>query len=96
MHCNNKHETFTTMNTQSTTKCRFKELTTEQKEQFTAYFMARYPETRKIKFSSDEVCRYTVRIRFAGEKMFMARAYSFDKLQANTQAAYEKRGFHLS
>lgn len=84
------------MNTQITVKRRFNKLTAEQKEQFAAYFMARYPETLKIKFSSDEVCRYTVKVRFAGNKMFMARAYSFDKLQANTQAAYEKRGFHLS
>lgn len=84
------------MNTQNTTKRSFKKLTAEQKEQFTAYFMARYPETRKIKFSSVEVCRYTVKVRFAGNRMFMVRAYSFDKLQDHTQAAYEKRGFHLS
>ena len=84
------------MNTQNTTKRSFKKLTAEQKEQFTAYFMARYPETRKIKFSSDEVCRYTVKVRFAGNRMFMVRAYSFYKLQDHTQAAYEKRGFHLS
>ena len=65
------------------------------REQFVAYFMARYPQTRKIRISKDDRCRYTARAKYAGKRMFIVRAYSLTNLWRYMQETFDSRmGIH--
>ncbi len=61
------------------------------RDQFTAYFMARYPQTRKIRLSSDAGRRYTARAKFADRRTFIVRAFTLEKLCLYMQSAYDAR-----
>lgn len=58
------------------------------REQFVAYFMARYPQTRKIRISKDDRCRYTARAKYAGKRTFIVRAYSLTNLWRYMQETF--------
>lgn len=61
------------------------------REQFAAYFMARYPQTRRIRITTDNRCRYTARAKFADRRTFIVRAFSLETLCIHMQAAYDTR-----
>lgn len=61
------------------------------RDQFTAYFMVRYPQTRKIRLSSDAGRRYTARAKFADRRTFIVRAFTLEKLCTRMQSAYDAR-----
>ncbi|WP_281671868.1 hypothetical protein [Rikenella microfusus] len=61
------------------------------REQFAAYFMARYPQTRRIRISSDDCRRYTARAKFAARRTFIVRAFTLEKLCLYMQNAYDTR-----
>ena len=54
-------------------------------------FTARYPQTWRIRLSSDASHRYTARAKFAGRRTFIVRAFTLDKLCLYMQSAYDAR-----
>lgn len=77
-------------------KSRPRKLPAEQREHFIAFFLKRYPFTKKIKVGTNADRAYTARAKYrqddANRTIFVS-AYSYEALVICMQAAYVSRGF---
>lgn len=68
----------------------------EQRESFTAYFMRRYPFTKKIKVGTNAERAYTARAKYRHDSVnrtIVVQAYTYEALVICMHAAYVARGF---
>lgn len=68
----------------------------EQRENFIAYFMRRYPATKKIKIGTNAERAYTARAYYRHDNVnrtIFIHAYTYESLVICMQAAYVSRGF---
>ena len=77
-------------------KTRPHKLPAEQREHFIAYFMRRYPITKKIKVGKNADRAYTTRAHYRQNEVnrtIIVHAYTYEALVICMQAAYVSRGF---
>ena len=71
-------------------------LPAEKREQLTAYFMRRYPTTKKIKVGTNAKRAYTARVNYRENNInrsFIVSAYTYESLVICLQLKYMERGF---
>lgn len=75
-------------------KSRPQKLTMEQRKNFIAYFMRRYPCTKKIKIGTNAERAYTARAKYhdGRPRTFVVQAYTYESLTIAFNEALDKRG----
>ena len=70
-------------------------LRAEVKQRFIAYFMMKYPSTKKIKVGLNENCAYQARVHYVDERprTFRVWAYEYETLILRLHEMYQNRGF---
>ena len=74
-------------------------LTAELREYFIAYFMRRYPSTKKITLKLYYSHRYTARVLYKGEapnRTFFVRANTYEALVLKVAETYAYRGVPMA
>lgn len=77
-------------------KSRPHKLPAEQREHFIAFFLKRYPFTKKIKVGTNADRAYTARAKYRHDNVnrtILVSAYSYESLVICMHAAYVSRGF---
>lgn len=68
----------------------------EQRESFIAFFLKRYPFTKKIKVGTNAERAYTARAKYRHDNVnrtIVVQAYTYEALVICMHAAYVARGF---
>lgn len=68
----------------------------EQRESFIAFFLKRYPFTKKIKVGTNADRAYMARAKYRHDNVnrtILVSAYSYESLVIRMHAAYVARGF---
>lgn len=77
-------------------KSRPHKLPAEQRENFIAFFLKRYPFTKKIKVGTNADRAYTARAKYRHDNVnrtILVSAYSYESLVICMHTAYVSRGF---
>lgn len=84
-------ETLTQTRTRTFSK---RALSAEVKQRFIAYFMMKYPATKKIKVGLNPNCAYQARVHYKDERprTFRVWAYEYETLILKLHEMYQFRG----
>lgn len=77
-------------------KSRPRKLSAEQRENFIAFFLKRYPFTKKIKVGTNADRAYTARAKYRHDNVnrtILVSVYSYESLVICMHTAYVSRGF---